>query len=210
MQAIQRRPLPLIVGKIAPDSTAIPGLAMSDSFPAPRAAFVADSDTDAQQALRALGARAHQLRAATRAADHYNAQDSSDDRNTGSWLMSCALGLSLDLANDIDSVARSLKDRPIDTVTLHRVSGLRVRAHQLHAAAKAADHFLDQDSHEDRDTGSWLIATASGLAQKLAAEIDDGVNVTRRPSREKPAVEAHDPGFARRVKDATAAARDVA
>jgi len=183
---------------------------MSDSFPAPRAAFVADSDTDAPQALRALGARAHQLRAATRAADHYNAQDSSEDRNTGSWLMSCALGLSLDLANDIDSVARSLKDRPTDAVTLQRVSSLRVRAHQLHAAAKAADHFLDQDSHEDRDTGSWLIATASGLAQKLAAEIDDGVNLVRRPARDKAAVEPHDASFARRVKDATASARDVA
>lgn len=183
---------------------------MNDSFPAPRAAFVADSDTDAQQALRALGARAHQLRATTRAADHYNAQDSSEDRNTGSWLMSCALGLSQDLADDIDGVARAMKDRPTDSVTLQRVSGLRVRAHQLHAAAKAADHFLDQDNHEDRDTGSWLIATAYGLAQKLASEMDDSVSVVRRPALDKTPMEPHDAGFARRVKGATTPARGAA
>ena len=180
---------------------------MSDSFPAPRAAFVADTDTDAQPALRALGTRAHQLRATTRAADHDNSQDSSEDRNTGSWLMSCALGLAEDLARDVDGVARSLKDRPTDSGTLQRVSSLRVRAHQLHAAAKAADHFLDQDNHEDRDTGSWLIATAFGLAQKLASEIDDSVSVVRRPALDKTALEPHDAGFAKRVKAATAPAR---
>lgn len=182
---------------------------MSENFPAPRAAFVADADPDAPQALRALGARAHQLRATTRAADHYNAQDSSEDRNTGSWLMSCALGLAGDLAQDVDSVARSLKERPTDTVTLQHVSSLRVRAHQLHAAAKAADHFLDQDSHEDRDTGSWLIATAYSLAQKLASEIDDSVSMVRRPAVDKTGIEPHDAGFARRVKGATAPARSA-
>ena len=179
---------------------------MTENFPAPRAAFLADSDanTDAPQALRALGARAHQLRATTRAADHFNAQDSSEDRNTGSWLMSCALGLAEELAHDVDSVARSMKERNTDSATLQRVSNLRVRVHQLHAAAKAADHFLDQDSHEDRDTGSWLIATACGLAQKLASEMDDSVSLVRRPAVDSKSIEPHDAAFARRVKGATA------
>jgi hypothetical protein len=71
----------------------------------------------------------------------------------------------------------------------------------LHAAAKAADYFLDQDTLEDRDTGSWLIATAFNLAQNLASEIDDGVAAARRPGAEKaPAAEPHEPNsVARRV-----------
>lgn len=173
---------------------------MPDSFPAPRPNFNTEGENRTQPALRELGARAHQLRAATRAADHFNAQDSREDRNTGSWLMSCALNMADDLAADLDSLARSLKDRPTDAASVQKVSGLRVRAHQLHAAAKAADYFLDQDTHEDRDTGSWLIATASNLAQNLASEIDDGVSATRRPAVDKPSNEPHEPNsVARRV-----------
>ena len=50
------------------------------------------------------------------------------------------------------------------------------RAHQL----RAADHFLDQDSPEDHDTGGWLIATARELATRLAGDIDDHSAGARR------------------------------
>lgn len=129
---------------------------------------------------RKLGGKAHQLRAATRAADHFNALDGREDRNTGSWLMSCALNLAGDLADDLDAVARAMKDRPTETAATQRVAALRRQAHELHAAARAADHFLDQDSPEDHDTGSWLIATARELAARLAGEIDDHSGGARR------------------------------
>ena len=168
---------------------------------------------DAAQVLRLLGARAHQLRATTRAADHYNAQDLQSERDTGSWLISSAVGLAEDLAADIDGFARSLKDRQADAALLTRISALRVRAHQLHAAAKAADHFLDQDSREDQDTGSWLIATANALAVKLAAELDDSVAGLRRGPQDKAPVapiEPHDPALARRLAAATLPVRGTA
>ena len=164
----------------------------------------ASAAEDAHQTLRQLGARAHQLRASTRAADHFNALDSTEDRNTGSWLMSCALALSADLAADIDGLARTLREQPVDAALQTKVSALRVRTHQLHAAARAADHFLDQETSEDRDTGSWLIATASSLAQKLASEIDDNTLPVRRPALDKAAIEPHDAGLARRMAAATA------
>ena len=169
----------------------------------------ADPD-DVHQALRLLGARAHQLRAATRAADHYAAQDSEEDHNTGSWLVSSALDLAREVAADIDSLARSLKERPADAGLQQTVSALRVRAHQLHAATRAADHFLDMDTREDRDTGSWLIATAQGLAQKLASEIDNSATPSRRPMIDKGAIEPHDAALARRVAAATAPLRGAA
>ena len=158
---------------------------------------------DAAQLLRQLGARAHQLRATTRAADHYNAQDAQAERDTGSWLISSAVGLAEDLAADIDGLARSIKERQADVALLLRISPLRVRAHQLHAAAKAADHFLDQDSREDQDTGSWLIATANALAVKLAAELDDTVPGARRGPQDKGPIEPHDPAMARRLAAAS-------
>lgn len=154
-------------------------------------------------ALRQLGNRAHQVRAATRAADHFTALDSDEDRNTGSWLMSCALGLAHELAADIDSLARSIKQSSTDAAQLQSVAALRVHAHQLHAAARAADHYLDQDTHEDRETGSWLIACASRLAEKLAAQIDDNVAPAKRPTVDKNTLEPHDAPLARRVAAAT-------
>jgi hypothetical protein len=159
---------------------------------------------DVHHTLRQLGSRAHQLRAATRAADHFNALQSTEDNDIGSWLMSCALALSADLAVDIDGLARSLREQPVDAALQAKVSALRVRTHQLHAAARAADHFLDQESSEDRETGSWLIATAGSLAQKLAAELDDNVLPQRRQLVDKTALEPHDAGLARRVAAATA------
>jgi hypothetical protein len=179
---------------------------MQEVRPSPRPAAPFPSD-DTSPSLRHLGARAHQLRAATRAADHFNAQDNRDDRNTGSWLMSCALGLAAELAVDVDDLARSLKDSQAETVLRLKVAAIRVRAHQLHAAARAADHFLDQDTQEDRETGSWLIATAYGLAQKLASEIDDNVAPLRRPLLDRATIEPHDALLQRRMAEATSPLR---
>lgn len=179
---------------------------MSDIRPSPSSPLPRADADDPHAWLRQLGARAHQLRAATRAADHFNSQDSAEDRNTGSWLMSGALGIAAELAADIDGLARGLKERPADAALQQRVAGLRVRAHQLHAATRAADHFLDRDTLDGRDTGGWLIATALGLAQKLASEIDDStLPSARRQASERAATDVHDAGLPRRAA-ATAAA----
>jgi hypothetical protein len=170
----------------------------------------ADAAGDRAALLRQLGARAHQLRATTRAADHYIASDEAESGDTASWLMSCSLDLSRELTADIDGLARSLKEQP-DPALGGTVPRLRVIAHQLQAAAKAADHFLDQDNAEFRDTGTWLIATTTALAGKLAAELDDTVASVRKPQDkaklDKASIEPHDPQFARRVAAATASAR---
>ena len=64
---------------------------------------------------------------------------------------------------------------------------LRTRAHQLHAATRASDHFMEQDNNADRSTGSWLIACALGLADKLANELEELANGMRRtPSEPAP------------------------
>lgn len=158
---------------------------------------------DPHASLREIGARAHQLRASARAADHFNARDTSEDHSTGSWLISGALGLARELAADLDVMARALREEATDSVLSSKVAALRSRAYQVHAAARAADHFLDQDSPDDRETGSWLIATAHGLARKLAAEIDDSVMPVRRPVFDKAQLEPHDPKFMRRMAAAT-------
>jgi hypothetical protein len=150
------------------------------------------------------------LRAATQAADHFNARDTAEDRNTGSWLMSTALALAHDLAGDIDGLARTLKERPADAALQQAVANIRVRVHQLHAAARAADHFLDQDTNDDRETGGWLVATALGLAQKLAAEIDDSAAPPKRAVVDKTAIEPHDAAMTRRMAAATTPLRGAA
>ncbi len=155
-------------------------------------------ETDVHALLRQLGAQAHQLAAATRAADHFNGRDDHEDRSTGSWLMSCALTLAADVAAEFDGIARALKDQPSDAALVQTVAALRVRAHQLQAAARAADHFLDQDTREDRETGGWLIACAQGLAQKLAAELDD----TAAPLPRRAAAEAQDAAPRRAARSA--------
>jgi hypothetical protein len=50
-------------------------------------------------------------------------------------------------------------------------------AHQLHAACRAADMFLEQETRDEQDTGAWLVASARGLADRLAAALDDGIGV---------------------------------
>jgi hypothetical protein len=156
-----------------------------------------DAD-DPHGALRVMGARAHQLRAALRAADHYNSQGNADERDTGSWLISSALDLAQDVVADIDSLARQLKERPADAALQQAVAALRVRTHQLYASTRAADHFLDQDSNEDRETGGWLVATAHGLAVKLASAFDDSATPARRGAADK-GNELQEAGSARRA-----------
>jgi hypothetical protein len=162
--------------------------------------------------MRSLGARAHQLRAATRAADHYLAQEARAEHDTGAWLLSSAVTLAEDLAADLDGLARTLKERSAEAGLQHKLVPLRARAHQLHAAAKAADRFLEQDSREDRDVGGWLVPMAQQLAARLANELDDALAAMRRPAAaDKPApVEPHDPALARRINAATAPLRGAA
>jgi len=151
--------------------TAEPLKSVSPAVPA------AKSHDEAYQALRQIGGRAWQLHAATRAADHYIAQDAVADRNTGSWLLACAVDLAEEVAADLDSLARTLKERPSEGAPLHK---LRAQAHKLQAATRAADHFLDQDTGEDRTTASWLVACALDLAARLAAQVDDEASLIKR------------------------------
>lgn len=160
--------------------------AASSGDPKQAAIAGAKNGSDAYQTLRKLGGIAHQLRAANRAADYYLAMSDSGDRDTGSWLISSAYGVAEELAADLDGLAKTLKDRPADAGLAQPLRALRTRAHQLHAATKAADHFLDQESSEDRSTGSWLIAYALGLADKLAAEMDDVASSLKRPGSDAP------------------------
>lgn len=156
--------------------------------------------------LRQLGARAHQLRASLRAADQFNGNDDERDRDTAAWLVSGALSLAEDLTTEFDGLARAGKDKSTEPALQARLAALRVRAHQLLAAARAADRFLERDSREDRETGGWLVATAFGLADKLAAETDDAVLPARKGAEkiDKAAIEPHDPTFMRRLAQATA------
>ncbi len=181
---------------------------MSDTRSAVRADTAALDELSTT--LRALGARAHQLRAALRAADHYGSLSTVEDTDTATWLISSALDLAQDGVADIDSLARGLKDKSGNASVEATVAELRVRAHQLLAATRAADHFLEQESHEDRDTGSWLIATARHLADKMTAGYDDSVLPQRRPAIDKSKIEPHDPALARRVNAATAPLRGAA
>ena len=114
--------------------------------------------------------------------------------------------LAEELAADIDGLARSLREMQADAALQQRISPLRVRANPLHAAAKAADHSLDQDSREGQDTGSWLIATANALAVKLAAELNNTVDGARRGPQNKAEaapIESHDLVLARRLAAAS-------
>ncbi|MEW6707403.1 MAG: hypothetical protein AB1430_21380 [Pseudomonadota bacterium] len=151
--------------------------------------------------LRRLAGVGYQLRAAVRAGDRFLALDATDDHNTGVWLISCALALAEDVKTELDGLARSWKPRPTEAAIASALHRLRTRAHQLHAAARAADHFLDQDSSEDRSTGSWLVACALGLAEKLAGETEDLASAMKRATGDGAATDA---GAARRPAPAVA------
>ena len=153
----------------------------------PAGADDAAKPTEAYPMMRQLGGRAYQLLAAARAADHFIAQESAEDRDTGSWLIACAVTLAEDMAQDLDGLAKNLKATGSDPAMSNGFQKLRARAHQLHAATRAADHFLDQDNNVDRSTGSWLIACALGLADKLANELESLANGLRRGAGDLPA-----------------------
>lgn len=157
------------------------GKAAATAAPAGTATSAGD---EAYQLLRRLAAVGYQLRAATVAGDRYLTQDNDSDRDTGGWLISCAVGLAEELTVEIDGLAKSWKQRPTDAAVSTGLHKLRIRAHQLHAAAKAADHFLDEDNNDDRTTGSWLVACALGLADKIAGETEDLASLMKRSATE--------------------------
>lgn len=148
--------------------------------PAGSAKPAAPGPDDAYGALRRLAGVGYQLRATLRGGDRFLALDASDDHNTGVWLISSALALAEDLKTDLDALARGWKPRAADSAAAAALHKLRTRAHQLHATTRAADHFLDQDNAEDRSTGSWLVACALGLAEKLAGETEDLASALKR------------------------------
>jgi hypothetical protein len=55
-----------------------------------------------------------------------------------------------------------------------------------------------------------LIASALGLAQKLASEFDDGAAPVRRPAIDKSQIEPHDAALTRRMNAATTPLRGAA
>jgi len=163
----------------------------------PATSVAVKTAADSYLLMRQLGGRAYQLLAAARAADHFIAQEGAEDRETGTWLIACAVGLAEELSTDLDGMAKNLRTAPSDATIAQPFQKLRARVHQLHAATRAADHFLEQDNNVDRSTGSWLIACSLGLADKVASELEEVANGLRRSAGESgPA--AGDSSFARR------------
>ena len=159
---------------------------------------------DGYQQLRRVAALGYQLRAALVASDRFLAHDDAADRETAGWLVSCGLGLAQEVTADIDGLAKTWKPKASEPGLGQAMHQLRIRAHQLQAATKAADHFLDQDSSEDQANGSWLVACALGLADKLAGEAEDLASAVKRGNSE--AANAATPDVAARRAAAAAAA----
>jgi len=175
-----------------------------DKTATPNAAAGKAPGDDAYHALRRLAGVGYQLRAALRAGDRFLAQDATEDRDTGSWLISTAVALADDVTAELDGLARGWKPRPQEA----GLTQLRTRAHQLHAATRAADHFLEQDNTEDRSTGSWLVACALGLADKLSGETEDLASALKRNAPEG-ATPTEAPGVRRGPAVGATAARAV-
>lgn len=164
---------------------------------------------DAYQQLRRLAALGYQLRATLLAADRFLAHDSEEDAETAGWLVSSGLALAEEVATDLDGFAKSSK-KASDPATSSALTKLRMRAHQLQASTRAADHFLDQDNSDDRTNGSWLVASALTLADKLAGEAEDLASALKRGSGSmsaEPAAVVSGPEAA--VRRAAAAAANV-
>ena len=141
----------------------------SNTWPAPL--------QDLHASLRRHGARAHQLRTALHAADHYLARGRkdgrSDDHATAVWLLSCGLNLAAELSTGLHRMNKRLRQQKALGELQQAVSVMRRQACQLHAMARATAHFLAQSGHNDHEVGTWLIVTARSLAQQLASDIDD-------------------------------------
>jgi hypothetical protein len=162
------------------DEKDFPGSVADGTKPAASGRVAATGDT--YPTLRQLAGRAYQLRATARGADVFIARESAEDRDSGAWLISSAVDLAADIAAELDGLSRHLRDRPPESHLVHPLQQVRIRAHQLHAATRAADHFLEQENNEDRSTGSWLIASALGLADKLVDELEDLANSLKKPA----------------------------
>jgi hypothetical protein len=156
------------------------------------------ADNERAATLRQLAGRAYQLRASTRAADHFLTSGLGDDRKTGSWLVSTALSLADGLAEDLDLMVRGLKESGSDASLVTALEKMRVQTHQVHASVRGAEHFIVVDTGEDRETGSWLIATALGLAQGLANELDDLASSLKRSANDG-VIDVMPPGGGRRA-----------
>ena len=131
---------------------------------------------DRIQAVRRIGGLAHQVRAGVRAADRYLTMGLQQDHDTACWLMSGAVGLARELADELDIMAREARHGGVQGAALQAIVKWRVHAHQLHASCRAADLFLEQDAHDDRHTGTWLVASALRLADQLSGLLDDGAS----------------------------------
>jgi hypothetical protein len=142
------------------------------------------SDNERAATLRQLAGRAYQLRASTRAADHFLTSGLGDDRKTGSWLISTALSLADTLAEDLDLMVRGLKESGSEASLVGALEKMRIQTHQVHASVRGAEHFIVVESGEDRETGGWLIATALNLAQGLASELDDLASSLKRSAND--------------------------
>ena len=127
------------------------------------------------QSLRRLGGLAHQTRASLRAADRFVTSGTAEDRDSASWLVCTAVELAREVADELDGMARGLREAGSDASRQQALAPWRKVAHQLHAASRAADVYLEQESRDDRDTGTWLVASALALADRLAGALDDGV-----------------------------------
>jgi hypothetical protein len=154
------------------------------SFRQGAAASLRSQGSDRVAMLRAMAARGYQLRASARAADRFLAQGNDEDTNTCGWLMSCAESQAAELVNDFADLAQQAKDGALEAPLVKPVQRLRVVAHRLHAATRAADRYLEAETPEDRETGGWLITTALGLADQLANELDDLASSLKRPAND--------------------------
>lgn len=130
-----------------------------------------------QQALRRLGSLAHQARASLRAADRFMTQGNDADRDTATWLVCTAMELVREIAVELDDLARGLRTTGSEAVREQALATWRRLAHQLHAATRAADLYLEQTSTDDQTTGTWLVASTLGLADRLVGALDDGVEM---------------------------------
>jgi hypothetical protein len=130
-----------------------------------------------QQALRRLGSLAHQAQASLRAADRFMTQDSEADRDTATWLVCTAMELVREITGELDDLARGLRTTGSDAVREQTLANWRRVAHQLYAASRAADLFLEQTSSDDQATGTWLVASTLALADRLVSALDDGVEM---------------------------------
>jgi hypothetical protein len=145
-----------------------------------------------QQSLRHLGGLAHQARVSLRAADRFVTEGQPADRDAASWLVCTALELAGELADEMDGLAKGMRESGVDAARQEALGAWRRTAHQLHAATRATDLYLEEDTADALDTGSWLLASALSLATRLADALDDGAGRLMAPEPARRAANAVD------------------